>query len=181
MGGIPGRVTIAVRVVARRAVCGKFHLARRSHKLPNLGIGNAADCRGRWILRKCAARRGRTSIVVNEINKILGRHVCTNVVRGCDGDARSLFDAHARTISPGTIAGLCESFRPSVQIGMVCGGQAAAFFNIKKNDGLCRKAFLSCGGRSVGRIVSSLLYRCTLVVQVSGFRAAVKQQKTKTL
>ena len=71
MGGVARSVTVAVRVVARRAVCGEFHLARRSHKLPNLGIGNAADCRGRWILRKCAARRRRTSIVVNEINKIL--------------------------------------------------------------------------------------------------------------
>src|SRR5579859_252681 len=106
--------------------------------------------------------------------------MCADVFRGGDCDAWFFLDGHSGAICAGMITGLCKSFRPSEQIRMVRRREAAAFFNIKKNDRLRRKTFPFGGGRSITRIVSSLLYRCIFVVQGPAFRATIQKQKAKS-
>src|ERR1700676_723382 len=105
----------------------------------------------------------------------------TDVVRSGDRDARSFFHWYSGTISAGTKTGALEFCGPSAQVGMIRRSQTATLFDIEKNDRLVRKAFTLCDRGPVARVGSSLLRRCSFVLEFATQRAAIKKQKAKTL
>src|ERR1700722_2343531 len=64
---------------------------------------------------------------------------------------------------------------------MIRRGQAAALFNIEKNNRLREKAFALCGHGGVARVEAALLCRYCFVFEFATERAAVKKQKTESL
>ena len=99
----------------------------------------------------------------------------SDIVRGCNRAAWFFIDGDPGAIRARTIAGFCEPFSPGVQISVIRRGQAAAFFNIEKNDRLRWKAFALCGGSRDARVETSLLDRCRFAFEFTTQRAAVQK------
>ena len=65
-----------------------------------------------------------------------------NIISRDDSYARTFANRYSGAIHTSVEPGLCESVVPGLKIGVIEVGETAAFFNVEKNYGAFREAFL---------------------------------------
>src|SRR5205823_525276 len=79
------------------------------------------------------------------------------------------------------ITGAGEFFGPNAEIGVIVGGQSAAFFDIEKDDGTGSEAFPLRSGRSIARVLGSVSSCRDFILELAAVAATVQNQKAETL
>ena len=64
-----------------------------------------------------------------------------DVLDGGDGDAGVVLDGLAAGVDAGAVVGCGDGFGPGEQVGGLRVGEAAAFFLVEEEDGVCGEAF----------------------------------------
>jgi len=79
------------------------------------------------------------------------------------------------------ITGAGEFFGPKAEIGVIVGGQTAAFFDIEKDDGAGSEAFSLRSGGSIPRVLDSVSSCRDFILELAALTAAVQNQEAETL
>src|SRR5262249_6746943 len=140
------RIAVSIGMVVP-ALCRKVLPPRRLRKLPHICKSNSTARRRRS--NKRAAWRRRTAVVRNPKTDVSSLRVFANVF--CRHNARLLFlrwDSGA--VDSGTKPSSFHRVHPSVDVRLLLGQHAAAFFHVEENNCPFGEAFASrSGGRSL--------------------------------
>ena len=135
-----GRIAVAIWSIGASTTGGLIRAARRLCELPHFGERYTAG-QGPEHGSKTAAGRWGTSIIADPKCNDPSFGIVANVLGGDYERATLLPKFNSRAIHAGTIAAGCYRICPCEQISLLLGQQSAAFFLIKKDDGVNRKAF----------------------------------------
>src|SRR5215469_11879037 len=123
----------------------------RLDKLPHVGEWRPAIGRAGRLFRKDATRGWRAGILGDPIGKLSPLRVVANIVSSHD-TGLAFFGWNARAINARAEAGGGDRIGPGIDVALLLGQHAPAFFDIQKNDGLGGKP-LAMGGCNRGLCV----------------------------
>ena len=131
-----GRIAIPVVIVVV-ALRREIFPSRRLCELPQI---RKIQPTLRWLRRRnCAARRWRTRVIGDPKSDVSSARILANVF--CrNHTCLPFFRRNPGAIDPGPESGGTDRIHPRVNVGLLLRQHATAFFDIQKNNRICRKA-----------------------------------------
>src|SRR5215469_13843158 len=112
----------------------------RLDKLPHIGEWRPAIGRAGRLFWKDATWGWRAGILGDPIGELSLLRIVANIVGSHDAGL-AFFGWNARAINARAEAGRGDRIGPGIDVALLRGQHAPAFFDIQKNDGLGRKTF----------------------------------------
>ena len=132
-------------------------------------------------MRRAAAGRRGTNVVVNPVDKFALANVVTNVVGSKNRHATTLVGRDPGTINAGAVTGTVELIGPGAQVQVEAGRQPAPIFDVEENNGARGEAFRFGGGGGIPGIEYSLLLCLDVFLDLVCLTSAIESGKSESL